>query len=209
MNRRRVVAVELRAGDLLQIGPFAWSFSAVDGQLVPLAPIAGVGLKLADLHVTGRLGPQFNLTIAPGQFVALVGGSGAGKSTLVKVLAGQPGLIAAGRVDVLESDGSRWARAENSERFRDALGYVSQNSILHEALSPHQILTASARLRCELWDAATRDRPAVCWPRSGFKTNPQRERGRFHTGHSDALAHVAGCFSGFETASDAMLNRNC
>ena len=65
VNRRRVVAVELRAGDLLQIGPFAWSFSAVDGQLVPLAPVAGVGLQLVDLHVTGRLGPQFNLTIEP------------------------------------------------------------------------------------------------------------------------------------------------
>ena len=39
----------------------------------------------------------------------------------------------------------------------DALGYVSQDSILHEALSPHQILAASARLRGEPWDASTVD----------------------------------------------------
>ena len=37
--------------------------------------------------------------------------------------------------------------------------------------------------------------------RSGFKTNPQRERGRFHARHPDVLAHVAGYVPSFETAS--------
>ena len=37
--------------------------------------------------------------------------------------------------------------------------------------------------------------------RAPFKNNPQRERGRFHAGHPDALAHAAGYFPGFETAS--------
>ncbi len=37
--------------------------------------------------------------------------------------------------------------------------------------------------------------------RGGFHTNPQRERGRFHAGHPEALAHAAGGCLSFETAA--------
>src|SRR5712691_5814919 len=37
--------------------------------------------------------------------------------------------------------------------------------------------------------------------RGGFKSNPKRERGLFHAGFPDALAHASGYFSGFETTS--------
>ena len=36
--------------------------------------------------------------------------------------------------------------------------------------------------------------------RGDFHTNPQRERGRFHAGHPEALAQAAGGCLSFETA---------
>ncbi len=38
-------------------------------------------------------------------------------------------------------------------------------------------------------------------PRDGFHTNPQRQQGRFHAGHPEALAHAAEWCLSFETAA--------
>ncbi len=147
VNRQRIHAVELHAGDFIQIGPFAWSFSAEDGHLVPLPPIDGVGISLDGVHIKERLGPNLNLRIEPRTFVAVVGDSGAGKSTLIKVLAGLNGTWTEGNVTMLEANGIPWIRESNPRRFRALLGYVSQDSVLHEELNSEQLLRTSAQLR--------------------------------------------------------------
>jgi ABC-type multidrug transport system ATPase subunit len=147
INRCSVLAAELQPGDVLELGGYGWSFSGLDLHLIPLTPMGGVGLLVDQVHIRGRLGPQLRVRIEPGQFLAVVGQSGAGKSTLLKVLAGFQGRMEAGTVRVLEPDGTAWNRSEDIQRFRQALGYVSQEAILHEDLSAQQTLTLSARLR--------------------------------------------------------------
>src|SRR5205814_1805643 len=83
VNRRRVAAHRLASGDLVQVGPYAWTFSAADGFLVPAPPIAGVAMEARDLALGQRLAVPA-LHIGAGQFVAIIGASGAGKSTLLK-----------------------------------------------------------------------------------------------------------------------------
>lgn len=158
VNGQAVLASELRAGDVLQIGPFAWCYSGLDLHLVPLAPIAGAGLILERIHVPDRLGPELSVRIEPGQFVSIVGPSGAGKSTLLKVLAGFGGHLSTGSVTILEPDGSTWDRDGNLRRYREFIGYVSQEAVLHEDLTAHQILELSGRLR-----GRPRDPVAIEW----------------------------------------------
>lgn len=150
VNHRLITSIELMSGDFIQIGPYAWTFSGSDGHLIPLSPIAGLGIEITNLQVEQRLGPHFDLSIQPGEFVAVVGPSGAGKSTLLKLLAGSNDIRAtSGTINMRERDGTSWSRAANWSRFTTALGYVSQDSILHETLSPGQILALSAAFRGE------------------------------------------------------------
>ena len=147
INRLRVLAAELVPGDVLQIGVCAWCFSGLDLHLIPLIPTAGIGIQLDGVHIRGRLGPELSLKIQPGQFVAIVGRSGAGKSSLLKVLAGFQRDMESGSVTIVEPDGTQWIRSHDPERFRQSLGYVSQDAILHEDLTARQILTLSSQLR--------------------------------------------------------------
>jgi ABC-type multidrug transport system ATPase subunit len=73
-----------------------------------------------------------NLTVAPGQLVAVVGENGAGKSTLLKILAG---TLAADRGEV---------------RLTGTLGYCPQDPVLNDSLTVGQHLryfAAAHRLR--------------------------------------------------------------
>lgn len=150
VNRERIEVAALQAGDFIQIGPFAWSFSAEDGHLIPLPPIAGLGISLEGYHLKQRLGPNFNLRIEPGELTAVVGESGAGKSTLIKVLAGTERSFANGHAVMMEANGQTWPRERNLARFRASLAYVSQDSVLHEELSCEQLLHIGIRLRRDL-----------------------------------------------------------
>jgi ABC-type multidrug transport system ATPase subunit len=80
-----------------------------------------------------------DLSIAPGELVAVIGASGAGKSTLLDAIAGvRPPMT--GRV---EFDGI----ANVDPRARDLVGYVPQDDLIHRELPVAETLRYAARLR--------------------------------------------------------------
>ena len=138
----------------------------VDGQLVSLAPLRigseiGIGaFRLlfdgdgfrprddrgglrVDVHeVSMRVGQKVileptSISIAPGEFVAVIGESGSGKTTLIKTIAGvtQP----TGGVVTLGGDPVATRLPE--------IGYVPQDEIVHAGLTVREALTYAARLR--------------------------------------------------------------
>lgn len=136
VNGRRVVARELHQGDIVQIGPFAWQYSARDGMLDPVDAIHGEEIQLTDVQVRKRLGP-ITRTINAGQLVAIVGKSGSGKTTLVKQI-----IRAAKGVSF---DGM--PACDHIVEFQNRLGYVSQQEVLHPTLKVRDALRLSKRFR--------------------------------------------------------------
>lgn len=141
VNRRRIVVRRLEAGDLVQIGPFAWNFSREDGWLVPADAIQGVELRLEGVGVRGRLQP-LDLRIPRGQLVAVIGPSGAGKSTLLKAILAAPGVPARGTI---RADGVDITTAR--AWYRGLLGYVSQQPVVHAELTARQAVRFAALFR--------------------------------------------------------------
>ncbi|MCE9552608.1 MAG: ATP-binding cassette domain-containing protein [Planctomycetes bacterium] len=141
VNSRPVVSALLAGGDLIQVGPFAWIFNSADGFLVPVRGVRGVHLELREVRIDGRLGP-LDLSITPGEMVAVVGPSGAGKSTLISAIVGGCRHCDGGTmlIDSVDTDG-------NLESFRSALGYVSQHEAVHTGLRARQAVWLSAKLR--------------------------------------------------------------
>ena len=84
---------------------------------------------------------QVNLTINPGEFVALLGPSGAGKSVLMKAISGRErateGQILYDRESFYERFGS----------FSTAIGYAPQKDIFHDTLLVADALRYSSKLR--------------------------------------------------------------
>ena len=141
VNRQRVLCRALEGDDLVQIGPFAWTFHASGGLLVPVASVQGVAVRLCDIGVDHRLS-AINLHVPRGQFLAIVGRSGSGKSTLLKAIVGVPGFRERGQVLIDERDTSL-----DETGFRSLLGYVSQDSVIHPDLRNREVLRLGARLR--------------------------------------------------------------
>lgn len=99
-----------------------------------------------------RLIEPVSMTIFPSELVAVMGPAGAGKTTLLKALNGYT-RPAEGRV-LFNGD----SLYDYYDRFRQQLGYVPQDDIVHPQLTVGEALYFSARLRTDLSDAEIRAR---------------------------------------------------
>jgi ABC-type multidrug transport system ATPase subunit len=149
VNRKPILACRLNQGDLVQVGPYAFVFNALDGSLVPVKGLRGITLELQGVHVEGRL-ENLDLSIAAGQLVAVTGQSGSGKSTLIHAIleSGDHGRVLANGHDV----------SVEQEWFRSVIGYVSQKEVIHGDLTAQEAVEYSGQLRGVTRMAAPLDR---------------------------------------------------
>jgi ATP-binding cassette, subfamily B, bacterial MsbA len=104
------------------------SFSYTTGGLAPSAVLTAPHERSSDLNVVSEGKPvlrNVDLTVSPGEIVALVGGSGAGKSTFVNLL---PRFydVTAGRITIDGKD----IRDIRLDSLRGLMGFVTQEVIL-------------------------------------------------------------------------------
>ena len=82
-----------------------------------------------------------NLTINPGELVAIIGGSGAGKTSIMNCISGYS-TPTSGQVLVNDVD-----LYQNYETLKYIIGYVPQKDIVYDNLTVYDMLRYSARLR--------------------------------------------------------------
>ncbi len=102
---------------------------------------------------TKTLIDNVNISIKPGELVALVGGSGAGKSTLMDCL---NGFRRATGGQVLVNGDDFYA---NYKAYKSILGYVPQQDIVYDTLTVEEMLDYAAMLRMPA-DTTTEERRA-------------------------------------------------
>lgn len=132
----------LTDGDQVTIG--ASDFVLIGSNLQRQAEF---GLQLEAQHINQYVSKDLNLlkdidiSIKPMEFVALVGMSGAGKTTLLNALSGywpaSEGQVLVNGINLYEY----------YEFFRNDIGYVPQENIVHNELTPASSLDYVARLR--------------------------------------------------------------
>lgn len=88
-----------------------------------------------------KLLDNINISIKPGELVAIIGGSGAGKSTFIDALSG---LRKATEGVVLVNNDDFYV---NYSAYKSITGYVPQQDIVYESLTVEKMLGYSARLR--------------------------------------------------------------
>jgi len=146
VNGKRITSPHrLSEDDSVQIGPFTLVYTGE--KLQQYAATAGVRLDALRLvrevgaaASSKRILNDVSLSIAPREFVGVVGTSGAGKSTLVMALNGF--CRADGHVLVNGDDLYR-----HFDLYRTMVGYVPQDDIVHGDLTVSAGLRYAARLR--------------------------------------------------------------
>lgn len=139
LNRAPIDEAPVGEGDVITLGTARLFLS--DGVLKVYEQSRGVRVDVRGLTVRrgGRdVLHDINVTILPGEFVAIVGPSGAGKTTLMDTLVSlrRP---ASGSITF---DGS-----SDAEAMRRSMGYVPQSDTVHGELTVRQSLRYTARLR--------------------------------------------------------------
>jgi ABC transport system ATP-binding/permease protein len=127
----------LRPGAVAGIGPFALH---LDGGELVISDERGARLVAAgvsvDVGARTILQPTY-ISVAPGEFVALIGASGSGKTTLLKCLAGVRD----------PSSGQVLVGTDPIDLRLTEVGYVPQTDVLHDRLTVRETLMYTARLR--------------------------------------------------------------
>lgn len=146
VNGQRITQHILTPGDIIQIGPFklVYNITSLD-QYDQRGALRIDARNLTRVVSRGKekrtILADVSLSIAPREFVAVVGGSGSGKSTLIKALCGYA-PASNGTVLVNGDDFYR-----NFDAYRTVLGYVPQEDIIHRTLPVERALTYAAQLR--------------------------------------------------------------
>jgi ABC-type multidrug transport system ATPase subunit/CRP-like cAMP-binding protein len=147
---------ELHDGDEIWIGDQRLVFDR--REIVHRAPPRGIRIDVVGLsqELKGgkRLLQDINLSVLPGELVAIVGRSGAGKTTLMDAMSG----LRPASAGTVYYNGHDYYR--NMAPFRTALGYVPQDDIIHTALPVSRTLEFAAQLRLPP-DTAPADRAAA------------------------------------------------
>src|SRR6266508_6356784 len=146
VNGQRITQHPLARGDVIQIGAFKLVY---DGDSLDQYDQRGaLRIDARNLSRAVRRGgasrlilKDVSLSIAPREFVALVGGSGTGKSTLMNALSGYA-QATGGRVFVNGDDYYR-----NFDAYRTVLGYVPQDDTIHHTLPVERALGYAAQPR--------------------------------------------------------------
>jgi ABC transport system ATP-binding/permease protein len=129
-------------GATIRIGPFTLIARNDELQLLDTGDRIRLDVDRLTLETSGkRRLDNLSFALEPGQLVALVGGSGAGKSTLMRTLLG----IEAATTGVVYINGSDLR--QNFNIYRNQIGYVPQDDIIHMDLSVEEVLTYAAKLR--------------------------------------------------------------
>ena len=133
-----VRAAPLTVGSEIGIGPFRLIFDGVS--LVSRDDRGALRLDAEAVAVTIKdktILEDTTLSIAPGEFVAIIGESGSGKTTLLKALAGV----------AVPTRGTVTVNGDPVTSRLAEIGYVPQDEIVHPSLTVREALRYAAKLR--------------------------------------------------------------
>ncbi len=165
INGKQVRQAILKVDDIIQVGSVRLLY---DGLELRLADLRREGIRLDAINIRKEIKVKvpkagvkvlidnISLAIHPHEFVAIVGGSGAGKSTALDALNG-----------FRPADGEVFLNGDNLyhnfDAYRQTIGYVPQDDIIHYELTVAEALKYVAQLRLPADTAASEieDRIAV------------------------------------------------